>query len=253
MQKDKKICQFVLATEENVKELCRNDFKASLAPDAHPDSYIMDAQQTKTGEVIYLIGKTASGLRSSVNRFICKMVNDGEKIYIKQGREEKSPFINLRLVMIAPTARRQRQSGVVRSVIVDANYELWVTVELKGTLIGSITNGDGKYSIDLPDATGSLVFTIIGFANKEIPLDGHSVVNVELAESNIQLGEVIVVGYGTQKKVNLTGAISSISSKELNTTTTSDITNMMAGKLPGLRVAESFSRQPRVAAGYKRF
>ena len=155
--------------------------------------------------------------------------------------------------MIAPTARRQRQSGVVRSVIVDANYELWVTVELKGTLIGSITNGDGKYSIDLPDATGSLVFTIVGFASKEIPLDGHSVFNVELAESNIQLGEVIVVGFGTQKKVNLTGAISSISSKELNTTTTSDITNMMAGKLPGLRVAESFSRQPRVAAGYKRF
>lgn len=122
MQKETKTCQFILATEQDIKELAGTDVKASFTSNAHPDSYILDAQQTKTGSVIYLIGKTSSGLRSAVNRFVCKMINDGERLYLKRGREEKSPFINIRLAMIAPTARRQIKIG---SILDDANYELW--------------------------------------------------------------------------------------------------------------------------------
>lgn len=128
LQQGKKVCQFILATEDNLKEFCGTDFKAGFAEGAHPDSYIMDARQSKDGNAIYLIGKTPSGLRSAVNRFISKMVNDGENLYIKQVREEKSPFINIRLAAISPTARRQIKTG---SILEDANYELWSEERLR--------------------------------------------------------------------------------------------------------------------------
>ncbi len=122
LQKGAKTCQFILATEQNIKELAGTSVKAVFTTDAHPDSYILDAQQKGSGSVIYLIGKTSSGLRSAVDRFICKMVNDGKEIYFKKGREVKSPFINIRLAALAPTARRQIKIG---SILDDANYELW--------------------------------------------------------------------------------------------------------------------------------
>ncbi len=122
IQNGSKTCQFVLATEKNIREIPGADISAVFASDAHPDSYILDAGQKAGKGKIYLIGKTAFGVRSAVNRFICKMINDGSRIYLKPGREEKSPFINTRLAMIAPTPRRQIQIG---SVLDDANYELW--------------------------------------------------------------------------------------------------------------------------------
>lgn len=122
IQKETKICQFILATEEDIKDLSGVDINANFISNAHQDSYILDAQQIGNSSVIYLIGKTSSGVRSAINRFICKMINDGEKLYLKQGREERSPFINIRLAMIAPSARRQIKIG---SILDDANYELW--------------------------------------------------------------------------------------------------------------------------------
>lgn len=128
LQKGKKVCQFILATEESIEKLSDTNFQAKFTINAHPDSYILDAKQTKEGTKVYLVGKTVSGLRAAISRFISKMLNDGEKLYIKQGREEKSPFINIRLATLAPTARRQIEIG---SVLQDANYELWSESRLR--------------------------------------------------------------------------------------------------------------------------
>lgn len=122
LQRNKKTSQFVLATEESITKLADNNFKAVFETNAHPDSYILDVQQRKTGTTIFLVGKTTSGLQAAINRFISIMVNDGEQLYIKEGREEKSPFINIRLAALAPTARRQIKIGSIHD---DANYELW--------------------------------------------------------------------------------------------------------------------------------
>ena len=88
------------------------------------------------------------------------------------------------------------------------------SIVLKGTNTGVISNWDGKYSIAVPELKGTLVISFIGYQTKEIAITGR-VLNVTLAEALEALDELVVVGYGTQKKVNLTGAVSSVSMKEL--------------------------------------
>ena len=85
-----------------------------------------------------------------------------------------------------------------------------VTVLLKGTTIGAATGPDGIYSLQAPAATGTLVFSFIGFITKEVPINGRSLVNVTLTEDTKALEEVVVVGYGTQKKGDVTGAVGSV-------------------------------------------
>lgn len=112
-----------------------------------------------------------------------------------------------------------------------------VTVVLKGTSIGTTTSPDGTYSLSLPATEGVLVFSFIGFVNKEIALkSGQTTVNVALTEDAKALEEVVVVGYGTTKKINLTGAVSQVSAKELEDRPVSNLTQALQGVVPNLNV-----------------
>jgi hypothetical protein len=106
---------------------------------------------------------------------------------------------------------------VTGTVIDDTNQPLpGVSVKLKGTNIGTVTDVNGKFAIDLPAADGVLVFSFIGFTPKEVPLNGQTTgINVQLVPMQSSLNEVIVIGYGTQKRVNVIGAVDQISSKLL--------------------------------------
>ncbi|QEH43442.1 TonB-dependent receptor [Chitinophaga sp. XS-30] len=116
-----------------------------------------------------------------------------------------------------------------------------VTVKLKGTNVGTATDEDGRYALTLPDEGGILEFSFIGFTTQEAAVEGRRVINITMSESNDSLDEVVVVAYGTQKKATMTGAVSAINAKELKTSTQSNLTNMLAGKLPGLRVVQRTS------------
>lgn len=119
-----------------------------------------------------------------------------------------------------------------------------VNIQIKGTTIGSIADVNGKYSIpSAVDQNAILVFSFIGYVTQEVPVAGKTVINVALTGELMGLEEVVVVGYGTQKKVNLTGAVSSLESEKLVTATTGNISNVMVGKLPGLRVV-TYSSDP---------
>jgi TonB-linked SusC/RagA family outer membrane protein len=85
----------------------------------------------------------------------------------------------------------------------------------KGTSNGVTTDFDGNFSITVPNEDAILVVSYVGFETKEVPLNGQTDINITLTESAAALDEVVVVGYGTQKKVNLTGAVSSIQSKDI--------------------------------------
>ena len=120
----------------------------------------------------------------------------------------------------------------------DAKPLTGVNVVITGSTIGTITGIDGKYSIEVQPGTKSLTFSFIGMEAQEINIGTLTVINVTMAESAVGLEEVVVIGYGTTKKITLTGSVASISSKDLKTSSTDNISTQLAGKLPGLRVTQ---------------
>lgn len=106
--------------------------------------------------------------------------------------------------------------------------------------LGTVTGIDGSFSLSVP-ANSTLEVSYIGYVSKKIKLDGQTTYDIILKEDSEQLEEVVVVGYGTQKKATLTGAVSAISSEELQMTKTQDTKNMLTGKVPGVRVTQNTS------------
>lgn len=115
-----------------------------------------------------------------------------------------------------------------------------VNVMIKGTTVGTITNMDGVYQLSTPE-TGTLQFLFIGYENQDIVIGSSNVINVALKPQFIGLDEVIAVGYGTQKRGSLTGAISSVKGDEIMASKGQNIQNMLTGKLPGVRVIQKTS------------
>ena len=114
-----------------------------------------------------------------------------------------------------------------------------VNVVIKGTMNGSVTDIDGKYSINAPDANSTLVFSSIGYTTQEVALNGRSVIDIAMAEDVQSLEEVVVIGYGTQKSKDVTGAVSSISEKDFADMPIQGVDQALAGRIPGLDVVSS--------------
>lgn len=109
-----------------------------------------------------------------------------------------------------------------------------VSVKVKNTNLGTTTDINGKYSIQTNQPNGILIFSLIGFSATEVPVADQRIINIEMQELIDDLDEVVVVGYGAQKKATVTGSISSVSGKKLETAPTANFTNSLAGRLPGL-------------------
>ncbi len=113
----------------------------------------------------------------------------------------------------------------------------------KGTSNGTLTDFDGKYSITVSGNDATLVISYVGFVSQEIPIKNRQTIDVTLEADAAALDEVVVVGYGTQRKSDVTGAITSVSGDDLNVTRESNALNALAGKVAGLDVGIS-SGQP---------
>lgn len=110
-----------------------------------------------------------------------------------------------------------------------------VSVKVKGSKVGGSTDEKGKFSINVPTDAKILVFTYIGYTSQEMSIDGKTTVNIKLASDGKSLTEIVVTGYGTQKKESLTGAISTVNSKDLGRVHGgSTVSSGLAGKLPGV-------------------
>jgi len=110
-----------------------------------------------------------------------------------------------------------------------------VTVLSKGTTIGTVTDFDGNYVITVPEGA-TLVFSYVGYASAEMPIADRTEINVQLSEETTELDEIVVIGYGVQKKSDKTGAVSSINSDELNSGVLTDPIQGMAGKIAGVSI-----------------
>lgn len=126
----------------------------------------------------------------------------------------------------------------VKGVVSDNSGPLpQVNVTVKGTAINTVTDLDGNYTVNNVGSNAILVFSYIGFLTKEIPVNGNSVVNVVLVNDSQKLDEVVVVGYTSQKKASITGAVSSVNMDDLSKTRVSDVAQALQGQIAGVFVA----------------
>ncbi|MBF9255088.1 TonB-dependent receptor [Pontibacter sp. 172403-2] len=117
-----------------------------------------------------------------------------------------------------------------------------VTVLLKGTQNGTATDATGNFSLSVPDGNGTLVVSYVGFKTQDVPINNRSSVNIALATDTKALEEIVVVGYGTQKKSDLTGAVTSVKSEELQKRPAASLTQALAGRVPGANVSVNSGR-----------
>ena len=134
-----------------------------------------------------------------------------------------------------------KQQAVITGKVVDeeGNSLIGVTVLVKGTSNGTTTDIDGNYSLDVENATGVLIFSYLGFSTQEVNINSQNIINVTLGESAADLDEVVVIGYGTQKRVNLTGSISTVKATDIVKNSTQSVSSALSGRLAGVTTIQS--------------
>lgn len=139
------------------------------------------------------------------------------------------------LLLVLCTTTVFAQNKTISGVVNDTNGEplIGVNVSVKGTTIGIITDIDGKYTLEIP-AKATIVFSYIGYRTQEIPVGNQSTINVTLNEDTQNIDEVVVVGYGVQKKETVTGSVSTLKGGDLMKSPVSNLSNAIAGKMSGV-------------------
>ncbi|MBC5772748.1 TonB-dependent receptor [Pontibacter sp. KCTC 32443] len=131
------------------------------------------------------------------------------------------------------------QQGVaIKGRVVNENGEglPGVTVVLKGTAIGTSTDINGNFSLNAPQAGGTLVMSFIGYTTREVAIGSNTTINVTLQPDTKALQEVVVVGYGTQKKTDVTGAVASVTEEEFQTGQVTTPEQLISGKVAGVQI-----------------
>ncbi len=120
----------------------------------------------------------------------------------------------------------------------DGNSVAGVNIVVQGTQTGTASDANGQYAITVPNGQSVLVFSFLGYETQSVVVGGRSVVNVIMAPGAQDIGEIVVVGYGAQKKESVVAALSTISAKGLKQTPASNLGIALAGRLPGLTVLQ---------------
>ena len=114
-----------------------------------------------------------------------------------------------------------------------------VSVVVKGTTNGTITDANGNYSISNAPANSTLMFSFVGMKTQEITVGSKTTINVTLAEETVGIDEVVAIGYGTQKKRDITGAVSTVNTREINKISVAGIDQALQGQVAGVQVTQS--------------
>ncbi len=141
-------------------------------------------------------------------------------------------------------AAPQGKTSLLNGTVYDQTGEpvIGASVMVKGTSIGAATDIDGKFSLNVP-TKGTLIVSYVGYVTKEIPLTGQTEIRIDLVEDTASLDELVVVGYGVQKKATLTGSVSSVGGEEIKKVSAANLSNTLAGKTAGI-IANTRSGEP---------
>ncbi len=158
------------------------------------------------------------------------------------GEDLKYEIVNRYIVITAnnsPSVTQQLKT--VKGKVTDSSGSpvVGVTVVVKGTNVGTVTNSDGGYVLSNVSGNTTLLFSFVGMKTQEVAVGNKTAIDVVLTDESVGIEEVVAVGYGTQKKVNLSGALSVVSEKELNNSKIGSFAAMLQGRLSGLSVVQS--------------
>ena len=146
------------------------------------------------------------------------------------------------LLALSGLVSANAQNRAVSGTVLDAQQQpvIGASVVIAGTRQGTVTDPDGTFSMKIPAGNVTLEVACLGYTTVQTTVpEGTSKIAVTLEEDNMLLEETVVVGYGTQKKVNLTGAITSVDSKSLENRTAHNVSTMLQGSVPGLNISTS--------------
>ncbi|GAB3924758.1 SusC/RagA family TonB-linked outer membrane protein [Larkinella terrae] len=151
----------------------------------------------------------------------------------------KSLKLFILLLLLGPVYAFAQSSRVTGKVTGVDNQGLpGVNVQISGTTLGTATDASGNFSLNAA-SNASLVFSNIGYASQTIPVNGRSVINVQLVEDLKTLNEVVVVGYGSQRKTDVTGALTAISTKEFAQQPVTRLDQVLQGRAAGVQVTQT--------------
>lgn len=148
-------------------------------------------------------------------------------------------LFSLTAVLAAPVAQ---QSRLIKGKVIGADDNMpvpGVSIVIKGTTLGTQTDANGNYSLDVSNDDAVLVFSSIGYESQEIPVAGKTTIDVSLGADVTTLTEIVVVGYGTQDKKDVTGAVSSIKPEKLKSLPVVTVSDALQGRAAGLQVITS--------------
>lgn len=173
---------------------------------------------------------------ASVNEILDQVLKSEDLTYTVRGK----------LIMIVPKTEglqednAPQQKSISGKVIDSTGAPLpGVSVVVKGTTNGTITDGSGNYSLTNVPESATLQFSFVGMKLQEIVVDGKSTVNATLEEETVGIEEVVAIGYGTQKKVNLTGAISTVNGADMIKRPVTNAASMLQGNLSGVQITQN--------------
>lgn len=155
--------------------------------------------------------------------------------FVTISQKAKWSLVFMMLLFVNLAIAQRTITGVV-SDTENSETLIGASVQLKGTTTGMVTDIDGKYSLNIGDVTdGILVFSYTGYQTQEIPIGADNVINVQM-KSGTDLDEVVVIGYGTIRKSDLTGAVSSLDGKDLTSLAVGNPTSAIQGKVSGVQI-----------------
>lgn len=158
----------------------------------------------------------------------------------------KRGYFTLLALLIAITSFAQEIT--INGVVIDETDTplIGATVQVKNTQKGVVTDFDGKFSIKA-NSNATLIISYIGYKNQEIKIKGQKNLNIKLEPDNAMLDEVIVVGYGSMKKSDLTGSVSSVAAKSIEGFKTGSVVEALGGQIAGVQITQSMVLPVRVS------
>lgn len=224
---------FAFCMQLSAKVYSQRDIKLSMDVKGVRLSKALDKIEEATGCRFFYNSREVP-----LNRLVSVNTKGSEALTDVLSNLLSSFHLNYRLLsnnVIAITASGDVRFNPIQGVVTDSkgNPLPGVSIKVKGANTGTVTNAQGHYQIDAP-ADAVLVISFIGFQSQELSVNDKGTLNITLQDEAKGLGEVIVVGYGTQKKVSATAAVSTLKGSEITEAPVANISNTLAGRVSGL-------------------
>ena len=232
------LCAFMLtAIQPQLSDLYAQNVTVTLSMRNATVEQVMDQIEKKT-DYTFVASDRSVDLNRKVSLNVQSLSLEETLQKLFAGTNVSYKIVNNQIIL--SKAQATQQSKLVKGTVVDKNGEpiIGANVVVKGTTNGTITDIDGNFSLEVADGA-LLEVSYIGYLNQEIKVGNQKQLAISLSEDTQNLDEVVVVGYGTMRKKDVAGAISSISSKDLDVQASGNIQNLLQGRLSGVSVSSS--------------